>query len=222
MRALKREKEALEALGMDTTEIKAKIKRKTAEYKEFCKTCNIRPKTERLRYECGTSDLGKTQAWKEYEKCSTVEEKTVADAAPYDTMKTAAKEKTGVEVHTVGKIDRDIYKCITDDIVTDEVIITDNQIQHIKDRHPNDYERFSQYFGQIVAEPDYIIEANKPDTAVILKEILDGDEKFQTVLRLCTSKEPGGYKNSIITFLKIDEKRWNRYLRTKEILYKKE
>ncbi len=57
---------------------------------------------------------------------------------------------------------------------------------------------------------------------MILKEILEGDERFQTVLRLCTSKEPEGYKNSIITFLKIDEKRWNRYLRTKEILYKKE
>ncbi len=221
VRALKREKEALETLGMDTTEIRARIKRKTAEYKEFCRACGVPEKSTRLRYECGTSDLKKTQAWKEYEKCSTTEEKVVADAAPYDTMETAAKEKTGVEVHTVGKINREIYKCITDDIVTDEVIITDNQIQHIKDRHPNDYERFSQYFGQIVAEPDYIIEANKPDTAVILKEIVDGDEKFQTVLRLCTSKEPEGYKNSIITFLKIDEKRWNRYLRTKEILYKK-
>ncbi len=131
-------------------------------------------------------------------------------------------KKEEIQVHLVGKINKDIYKCITDDIVTDEVVITDNQIQHIKDRHPSDYERFSQYFGQIVAEPDYIIKANKPDTAVILKEILDGDERFQTVLRLCTSKEPEGYKNSIITFLKIDEKRWNRYLRTKEILYKKE
>ena len=66
IRALKREKEALEALGMDTTEIRAKIRRKTAEYKEFCGICNIRPKTERLRYECGTSDLGKTQAWRKY------------------------------------------------------------------------------------------------------------------------------------------------------------
>lgn len=66
VRALKREKEALEALGMDTTEIKAKIRRKTAEYKEFCKTCNISPKTERLRYACGTSDLKKTEAWKKY------------------------------------------------------------------------------------------------------------------------------------------------------------
>lgn len=133
-----------------------------------------------------------------------------------------SKAKEEIQVHLVGKINKEIYKCITDDIVTDEVIITDNQIQHIKDRHPNDYERFSKYFSEIVNHPDYIIEANKPDTAVILKEIVDGDEKFQTVLRLCTSKEPEGYKNSIITFLKIDEKRWNRYLRTKEILYKKE
>ena len=125
-------------------------------------------------------------------------------------------------MHSVGKINKDIYKCITEDIVTDEVIITDNQIQHIKERHPNDYERFSKYFAEIVANPDYIIEANRPDTAVILKEIIDNEEKFQTVLRLCTSKEPKGYKNSIITFLKIDKKRWRRYLRTKEIIYKKE
>ncbi len=221
VRALKREKETLEALGMDTTEIRAKIRRKTAEYREFCDTCGVSSSTTKLRYDCGTSDLKKTQAWKNYEKCGETEKKAVADTETYDKIETA-KEKTSVEVHTVGKINRDIYKCITDDIVTDEVVITDNQIQHIKDRHPNDYERFSKYFGQIVAEPDYIIKANKPDTAVILKEISDGDERFQTVLRLCTSKEPEGYKNSIITFLKIDEKRWNRYLRTKEILYKKE
>ncbi len=130
--------------------------------------------------------------------------------------------KEVTEVHLIGKIDKEIYKCITDDIITDEVVITDNQIQHIKERHPNDYERFSRYFGEIVSRPDYIIEANKPDTAVILKEIVDAGEKFQTVLRICTTKEPEGYKNSIITFLKIDEKRWNRYLRTKKILYKKE
>ena len=66
VRALKREKEALKSLGMDTTEIQAKISRKTAEYKEFCGMCGINPKTSRLRYECGTSDLKKTNAWKKY------------------------------------------------------------------------------------------------------------------------------------------------------------
>ena len=38
-------------------------------------------------------------------------------------------------MHSVGKINREIYKCVTTDIVTDEVIITDNQIQHIKSYH---------------------------------------------------------------------------------------
>lgn len=134
----------------------------------------------------------------------------------------AASSKEVTDVHTVGKIDKDIYKCVTDDIVTDEVIITDNQIRHIMDRHPHDYERFSSYFGQIVREPDYIVETHKPNTALILKEIESENEVFKTVLRLVTSKDNPDYKNSIITFMKIDEKEWNRLLRNKKILYKKE
>ena len=102
------------------------------------------------------------------------------------------------------------------------VIITDNQIQHIKERHPGDYERFATYFGEIVENPDYIVETNKANTALILKEILLEGEMFKTVLRLVTSQDNTDYKNSIITFMKIDEKEWNRLLRNKRILYKKE
>ena len=46
--------------------------------------------------------------------------------------------------------------------------------------------------------------------------------KFKTVLRLVTSADNKEYKNSVITFMKIDEKEWNRPLRNKRILYKKE
>ena len=127
-----------------------------------------------------------------------------------------------MEVHRVGTINREIYKCITEDIITDEVIITDNQIQHIKYRHPNDYERFSEYFGEIVSNPDYIVETPKPNTALILKEIIIEKEQFKTLLRLVTSSDNREYKNSIITFMKIDEKEWNRLLRNKRVLYKKE
>lgn len=70
VRALKREKEALYTLGMDAAEIKAKIKRKTAEYEEFCKVCRVPQSTSKLRYECGTSDLKKTEAWKEFSNIS--------------------------------------------------------------------------------------------------------------------------------------------------------
>ena len=127
-----------------------------------------------------------------------------------------------LDVHSIGKINKEIYRCITEDILTDEVVITNNQIQHIMDRHPNDYERFSSYFGEIVKNPDYIIEANNPNTALLLKEIRENSEVFKTVLRLVTSKDNPNYKNSIITFMKIDEKEWNRLLRNKTILYKKE
>lgn len=52
-------------------------------------------------------------------------------------------------MYFVGTLNKEIYRCVTDDIVE---------------------------------TPDFIIEANKPDTAVILKEIVDNGEKFQTVL----------------------------------------
>ncbi len=70
IRALKREKEAInslpEELGLDTQEIDARIKRKTAEYKDFCRDCGVPEQTSRLRYECHTSDINKTKAWDSY------------------------------------------------------------------------------------------------------------------------------------------------------------
>lgn len=125
-------------------------------------------------------------------------------------------------VHYVGKIDKDIYRCVTDDIAADDVIITETQIRHIKERHPNDYESYFKYIKEVVENPDYILEANKPDTAFVLKHITENDKNFELILRLKTSKDEKDYKNSIITFLKIDEKRYNRYVRNKTILYKSE
>ena len=125
-------------------------------------------------------------------------------------------------MHIIGKINKNIYNCVTEDITTEEVIITDNQINHIKNRHPNDYENFSSYFSDILSDPDFILESNKPNTAFILKQITENDLTVQLILRLQTSQDPKGYKNSIITFLKIDIKTWNKYLRNKKILYRKD
>lgn len=125
-------------------------------------------------------------------------------------------------MHIVGKIDRDIYKCITEDIVTDEVIITDERINHIKERHPYDYERYYFYLKEVIEKPDYILCGNKPNSALILKEFLEGKEQFKTILRLITPSDDSSFKNSIITFMKINNKEWERLLRNKETLYKKE
>ena len=79
--------------------------------------------------------------------------------------------KEVADVHVVGKIDQEIYQCITNDIVTDEVIITDNQIQHILDRHPDAYETAMKEMRTAIESPDYIIADDKHDnTGLVIKK----------------------------------------------------
>lgn len=124
-------------------------------------------------------------------------------------------------VQIVAKIDKEVYKCVTDDIKTDKVIITDERIQHIKERHPNDYDRYCNYIPSIIESPDYIIEANKSNTAVLLKEMVDNGEKFKLIVRLKIETDPAEYCNSVMSFWKIGETTWKKTLKNKKILYKK-
>lgn len=171
---------------------------------------------------------------KEAKSISTKKVETFANSGTIDTSKANTTSlddsvQAGVvrnggktDVHSVTRLDIDKYKCVSEDISTDEVIITDERIQHIRERHPNDFERYQQYIARIVETPDYILESDMPNTAFVLKEIQEAGEKFQLILRLKVSTDPEGYKNSVITFLKTSEKKWNKYLRNKKILYKNE
>lgn len=125
-------------------------------------------------------------------------------------------------VHQVTRLDIEKYKCVSKHITTSEVVITDERIQHIRERHPNDFEKYQQYIAQIIEEPDYLLQDKMPNTAVVLKEFEDCGEHFRLALRLATPLDNPEYKNSILTFLKIREKEWNRLLKNKVILYKHE
>lgn len=125
-------------------------------------------------------------------------------------------------IHTIAKINRKKYSCIAKDIITDEVVITKERIEHIKERHPNDYERFCRYIPEIIENPDYIIEDDRPNTAMVLKEIIEQGEHFRLALRLITPQDNPEYKNSVITFMKIREKEWRRIIKNKKIVYKNE
>lgn len=191
------------------------------EYQGFSKAMGLNEQMERVYMDgLGRMAGGRIPA-KAFSGSAKSAVRTVAKTKEPAIIK-AMNTKEVSQVYSVGRINREIYKCVTADIITDEVIITDKQIQHIKERHPNDYERYYGYFEEIVSSPDYIIQANKPNTALILKEIIEENEVFKTVLRLATSSDNSGYKNSIITFMRIDEKEWNRILRNKRILYKRE
>ncbi|MGN0689608.1 MAG: PBECR2 nuclease fold domain-containing protein [Oscillospiraceae bacterium] len=137
-------------------------------------------------------------------------------------IKSENKETMVTDVRYIGKIDIEKYKCITKDIVTDDVIITEERIQHIKNRHPQDYEKYCEYMSEIVKNPQFIIEANKPNTALLLKSFEENGVPFKTILRLVTSNDNPEFKNSVITFMKINDKEWSRLINNKKILYKSE
>ena len=128
----------------------------------------------------------------------------------------------GSNVHTVGRIDIETYRCITDDITTDEVIITSERIQHIQERHPGAYEKIKDFLQAALDDPDYILEDKNPNTGLILKAIKENGLRFQMVLRVHTSVDNPGFKNSIISGWDISESRWENYVNNKKILYKRE
>ena len=125
-------------------------------------------------------------------------------------------------MRVVGRISVAKYCCVTKDITTDEVIITEERIAHIQERHPGDYECFVRYIAEVLANPDYILEANKPATAVVLKEIEENGEKCKLILRLRMEKDPAAYRNSVLSFWRIGDTTWKKAVKNKKVLYKKE
>lgn len=71
-----------------------------------------------------------------------------------------------VIVHNLGTLNWNIYACISEKHVTDEVIITDEQLSHIQRRHPEAYEDAIHYVKDVLASPDYIIRDKRPNTGL--------------------------------------------------------
>lgn len=128
-------------------------------------------------------------------------------------------ENTAV-MYNLGVLNWAIYDCITAEHITDEVIITEEQLLHIRERHPEAYEDVKRYVKDILDDPDYIFRDKHPNTGLIIKKI--EEENSLLVLKVTTADDKKEYKNSIITSWKITEKRLNNYLRNKEIIYKRE
>lgn len=203
IRRWKREYVAMEAAGLDTSEASAKIRQWQSAQRDFLDQTGLKRQYSR-------------------EQVGTLPKNAVDIPTKSAIIQDRAEREEAVTLRTVGRIDIQKYRCVSSEIKTDEVIITDERIAHIQERHPNDYERYCSYIPEIVADPDYIIEANKPNTAVVLKEIQSGGEKFKLILRLKVEGDPSEYKNSVVSFWLIGDTTWQKTIKNKKILYKKE
>ena len=121
---------------------------------------------------------------------------------------------------SAGRIVRSMFKEISETITTDEVIITEERIEH-SNLHANAYDKYGKYMPEVLEDPDLIFRDKKPNTAVMVKQIVREGNNLQLVLRLHIPEDDPEYKNSVISFWDISDKRRENYERNKDVVYKK-
>lgn len=106
-------------------------------------------------------------------------------------------------------------------IQTDEVIITNERIDHIKERHKEDYISFFQYTADTISHPDFIIkDCKNPGTVFMIKRL--PETSLNVVVRVALSTDKTNLKNSVMTFYRLREKNLKKLISKNELLYKKE
>lgn len=156
--------------------------------------------------------LAKTEEWK-----------SVAKALNSDILSTSdAKEGTMMaEIRNIGKINTDVLEKEFGRIQTDEIIITNERIDHIKQRHPEDYDLFEQYGEASVTSPDLIIKDIKNVGTVFMVKKLP-ETNLNVVVRVVLETDDSKLKNSVMTFYRIREKNLRKLIDKNGLLYKKE
>lgn len=107
------------------------------------------------------------------------------------------------------------------EIQTDEIIVTDERMAHIKDRHPQDYELFLEHGASVVISPDIIIKDEKSVGTIFMIKRL-ADTNINIVVRVALSSDKGGLKNSVMTSYRVRDRNLRKMLERNEILYKEE
>lgn len=121
----------------------------------------------------------------------------------------------------IGKLDGEKLGKYKNKIVTQNVIITNERIEHIKKRHLNDYEKYINHISDIIKNPDYIlIDKDKIDTLMFLKRILDNTKNIIVIVKLNTEIEKIEMSNSILTFWQIRNVNYEKVIKNNIIVYK--
>lgn len=119
----------------------------------------------------------------------------------------------------IGKIDK--HKLGIYIITNNIVVLTKERIEHIKKRHPKDYDKYIKYIPYIINDPDYILEdSGNIDTILILKKLNEENKNIQIVVKLNTTNNKTKY-NSILTFWQIREKNYIKTIQHNRIIYRK-
>lgn len=164
-------------------------------------------------------DVLRRNVWRERDTAAL---ERYANPAASGILDTSNRIGVNPDVNYICDLNPEIYKAAVPTITTEHVIITDKQLEHIRERHPDISATVMEQLTEIIHAPDYIIETDMPYTANILKHLEINGKGYQLVLRIRTDSDPEEFQNSVITFMSVNEKRYRQYLRNRKILYSRE
>lgn len=131
-------------------------------------------------------------------------------------------------IRSLGKIKKEVFEKEFGKIQTDEIIVTNEREDHIKMRHPEDYELFQRFGEETVNDPDFIIRDGKNQGTVFMIKKLQGTN-LNVVVRIALEIDEKGLKNSVMTFYRIRERNLRKMIEKNSslmgknsVLYKKE
>ncbi len=126
-----------------------------------------------------------------------------------------------MEYQYIGKLNIGLLEDEFGSLATDELILTQERDDHIKDRHQSDYKLFHKCVFDVISIPDLILkDAKNKNTVMYIKYI--EETNVNIVIRLSLETEGSNYKNSIITSYRMGAKNLKRFAKNNKILYKKE
>lgn len=126
-----------------------------------------------------------------------------------------------IELTVLGNLDPSPLISTFGHLQTTEVVVTDERIAHIKERHTEDYLLFEQYGRESILSPDILIQDVKNVGTVFAVKRLP-DTNLNVVLRLVLDTDNPDFKNSVMTFYRIREKNLKKLMQKNPVLYIKE
>lgn len=210
MRKWDREEKVLKAGGQDTTEARKWKSYYKEKINDLIKSSNGFLKR----------DYSAEKAWSLGNK---------QQSSPKTKQRTPAQSATSkpkllkppAERKDIGTLDPAIFAA--DNLQNREVILMKEREEHIKENHPEAYETIMANLGKLITDPDMVIRDTK--RAGTRWAILNVENStIRLVIKLSTTKDAIGYKNSIITGQLIQKTRIDRYVRGTryEVVYKKQ
>lgn len=211
MRKWDREEKVLKAGGQDTTEARKWKSYYKEKINDLIKSSNGFLKR----------DYSAEKAWSAQSKRNTSTKANISASTSKSQAQQAKLISAPAERKEIGNLDPVIFAA--DNLQTGEVILMKEREEHIKENHPEAFETIMANLEKLVTDPDMVIKDTKragTRWAVLNVE----NSTIRLVIKLSTTKDAVGYKNSIITGQLIQKTRIDRYVRGTryEVVYKKQ